>query len=117
MAVGCGGIGRGLTGTKYIASHFLLTRKFFIKCQFLVKICVLLNNGWFPVNLVKTDSNKETVVDATETGFLDWSLQISFGDGGTGLITVYCVVSDGEDNCHYHQQNIMRTSVAAGWWW
>ena len=29
--------------------------------------CVLLNNGWFPVNPVKTDSNKETVVDATET--------------------------------------------------
>ena len=76
--------------------------------------CVLLNNGWFPVNLVKTDSNKETVVEATETGFLDWSLQISFGDGGAGLITVYCVVSDGEDNCHYQHQNITRSSVAAG---
>ena len=71
--------------------------------------CVLLNNGWFPVNLVKTDSNKETVVEATETGFLDWSLQISFGDVGTGLVTVYGVVSDGEDNCHYQHQNIVRT--------
>ena len=70
----------------------------------MVKICVLLNNGWFPVNPVKTDSNKETVVDATETGFLpglDWT-EVEEREAYKyplvmvehRLITVYCVVSD-----------------------
>ena len=73
--------------------------------------CVFLNNGWFPVNPVKTDSNKETVVDATETGFLpglEWSEAYKYPlvmveHGYNGLLCCFRC----EDNCHYQHQNLM----------